>query len=43
MKLPKPWVDIGCSQHQDFKHTKLGVLKCNLQYIKLKVKAIPVF
>ena len=29
----KPWVDTGCSQHQDFKHINLGVLKFNLLYI----------
>ena len=25
--IQKPWVDTGSSQHQDFKHTNLGVLK----------------
>ena len=36
MKIQKPWVDTGCSQHQNFKHTDLCVLKFNLEYIKLK-------
>ena len=36
-------VDTGRLRHQDFKYTSLGVPKLNLQYIKLKLKAIPVF